>query len=144
MGCPDYFTKLQKIKITAYNKKEFFRSQLAAIAGTALDYFSVIFLTELVGVWYIYSNVIGASAGAAFNFLLGRYWAFNSRKDLIHTQAFRYVLVATGSLVLNTIGLYLLTEFSSLHYIVSKIIVGVLVAMTYNYLLQKFFVFKKT
>lgn len=100
-------------------------------------------LVELLGMWYVYANVIGASLGAVTNFLIGRYWAFQSSADSITGQAGRYAMVSLGSLLLNTLGLYLLTEYSPLNYIWAKIIVALLIAVTYNYLMQKKFVFRK-
>lgn len=97
----------------------------------------------MVGVWYVYAQIVGAVFGAIINFLLGRYWAFQSKEDKISNQAFRYALVSTGSLILNTAGLYLLTECSPLAPAPSKVIIGILVAVTYNYLMQKKFVFRK-
>lgn len=120
----------------------FFSAQIAAFIGTAVDFITVILLTELLGIWYVTSNAIGAAFGAITNFLLGRYWVFSSTEKKIYNQAFRYFLVAMGSLILNTLGVYLLTEYTSLHYIVSKIIVAVLIAFTYNFILQKNFVYK--
>jgi len=120
----------------------FFSAQVAAFLGTVVDFASVILLTELAGIWYVTSNVIGAALGAISNFLLGRYWVFESTEKKIYNQAFRYFLVAMGSLILNTLGLYLLTEYTSLHYIVSKVIVAVLIAVTFNFVLQKNFVYK--
>ena len=126
-----------------YNKKEFFRSQIAAFLGTAVDYLLVLGLTELAGLWYVFSNVVGASCGAITNFLLGKYWAFESKDGKMMYEAFSYTMVSLGSLILNTAGLYFLTEYTPLNYIVSKVIVGVLIGVFYNYLLQKHFVFRK-
>ena len=122
--------------------KEFLSAQVAAFIGTAIDFGVVIFLTEIIGTWYVVSNAIGATCGAITNFFLGRNWVFNSTRNKISNQAFRYFLVATGSMILNTLGIYLLTEFTVLNYIYSKIIVAVLIAFTFNFLLQKYFVFK--
>jgi putative flippase GtrA len=122
--------------------KEFLLAQIAAFIGTAVDFGVVIFLTEFFGIWYVISNAIGATYGAVTNFFLGRNWVFLSTKNKVSHQAFRYFLVATGSMILNTLGVYLLTEFTSLNYIYSKIIVAVIIAFTFNFLLQKYFVFK--
>lgn len=124
-------------------RRLFVGAQVAAIIGTAIDFLVVIFLTEVLGMWYVASNACGAAAGAISNFLLGRYWVFDAKEDKIYTQASRYVLVAIGSLVLNTLGVYLLTEFFEFHYIYSKVFVAIFIAITYNFLLQKNFVYKK-
>ena len=116
---------------------------MAAFIGTAVDYAIFFILKDLFGIWYVYANIVGATFGAITNFLLGRYWAFDSKTDKITHQAFRYALVSTGSLLLNTAGLYLLTEYTALSSTISKVIAGILVAVTYNYLMQKYFVFRK-
>jgi len=129
------------------NKKnflEFLRAQFAAFVGTLIDYSIFFILKDLVGVWYIYANIVGASAGAISNFLLGRYWAFNVQNEVVSKQASKYFLVSLGSLLLNTSGIYMLTEWLQLDPFVSKIIVGILVAFSFNFLLQKHFVFKKS
>jgi len=69
--------------------------------------------------------------GAITNFLLGRYWAFKSSDDDIKYQAGRYALVSAGSLLLNTAGIYLLTEFTPLESLPAKILVGILVRRRY-------------
>ena len=120
----------------------FVSAQIAAFIGTVVDFVTVYLLTEFGGVWYVISNSIGATLGAITNFLMGRYWVFHSTTKKIYHQAFRYFLVATGSMILNTLGVYLLTENTSLHYMLSKVIVAVIIAFTFNFFLQKNFVFK--
>ena len=123
-------------------KRLFAFAQVAAFAGTVVDFLLVIFLTEVVGIWYVASNALGATGGAITNFVLGRYWVFSAAQKKMFTQAFRYFLVAAGSMMLNTLGVYLLTEFTVLHYLASKIIVAIFIAFTFNFFLQKNFVFK--
>lgn len=139
LDAPIEDTKSSKKELT----KEFLSAQVAAFLGTVVDFGVVIFLTEIIGLWYVISNALGATGGAITNFFLGRNWVFQSTENKISHQAFRYFLVATGSMILNTLGVYLLTEFGSFNYIISKVIVAVLIALTFNFFLQKYFVFKK-
>ncbi len=122
--------------------KEFLRSQVAAFISTCIDYLTVIMLTELAGLWYIYSNVIGALLGAITNFSLGRHWTFKAQEGAVGNQAFKYALVSIGSVFLNTFGLYALKEWGNINYIIAKVVVGLLIAVCFNYVLQKHFVFK--
>ncbi len=121
----------------------FIRSQLAAFLATVADFLIVILLTEVFGIWYVISNAIGAFVGTVVSFLLGRYWVFVSVQRKIQHQAFRYILVSAGSLILNTLGVYLLTENSSLNYIYSKMIISLIVGIGFNFVLHKKFVFKE-
>lgn len=56
-------------------------------------------------------------------------------------QLWKYALVWTGNLLLNTGGVYVLACQAGLHYTVSKVVTSLLVAFLYNYPLQKNFVF---
>ena len=122
--------------------KLFLWAQGAAIIGTVVDFLGTLFFTEIVGILYWISNAMGAALGAITNFLLGRYFVFDAKHQKIQTQAFRYVLVSTGSLILNTAGVYFLTETFKFHYMGSKVIVAVIVAVTFNFFLQKNYVYK--
>ena len=131
-------TPKQKKSLT----KLFAAAQVAALAGTLVDFAATFFFTEVLGILYWVSNAMGAALGAITNFLLGRYWVFEAKEGKIEQQAFRYVLVSAGSLLLNTAGVYFITEFFGLHYMWSKVIVAVIVAVTYNFILQKNYVYK--
>jgi len=125
----------------------FVGAQFAAVMGTLVDFGTMLGLTELIGIWYVTATAIGSFFGAVTNFLLGRYFVFDATASRMRDQAFRYSLVAAGSLLLNTVGVYLVTEFiktenGGIPYFYSRIIVAVLVAVTYNFYLQKNFVFK--
>jgi putative flippase GtrA len=122
--------------------KLFIWAQGAAIVGTGVDFLATIFFTEVFGIRYWISNAMGAALGAISNFLLGRYMVFDAKHQRIQTQAFRYILVSAGSLILNTLGVYFLTETFAFHYVWSKSIVAIFIAVTFNFILQKNYVYK--
>jgi len=100
-------------------------AQIAAIAGTAIDFIFFFFLNNVVGIWYVFANIIGSLMGAITNFALGRYWVFTATESKIKDQAIRYFIVSAGSLFLNTLGIYLFTEFLGIDSNWSKIIVSI-------------------
>jgi len=53
-----------------------------------------------------------------------------------------YYVIANAVGALNTAGIYIITEFFSIDPNYSKVIISILVGICYNFLLQKYFVFK--
>jgi putative flippase GtrA len=118
------------------------RSQIASVTATVVDFFTLISLVEFGHVWYVAATVTGAFCGAVVNFVLGRHWSFDAGQEDVRGQAVRYAAVATVSLVLNSLGVYLLTEYAGLHYAVSKTIAAFLVGLLVNFPLHRRFVFR--
>jgi dolichol-phosphate mannosyltransferase len=127
--------------------RSFRRSQVTSAAATAVDFGLVFGLTELVGFWYVASVAIGAAAGAVTNFALNRRWAFRHTeadfawKHSVRHQAWRYALVSSGSLILNTLGVWALTETTGIPYGFSVVGVSLAVGFFFNFPLQRRFVF---
>ena len=57
-------------------------------------------------------------------------------------QLNRYVLVWIGNFLLNVSGLWVLIHYTGLNGMLAKVLTAVMVAVGYNYVLQKRFVFK--
>lgn len=123
------------------NSKMFLRFQLTAIIATSLDFLITIFLKEKSGLNYSLAVGLGATAGAITAFAFNRYWVFRSLEKHPIEQGIRYLLVAGGSIFLNTLGTFILTETLQLPYIVSKGIVAMIIGFTYSYYFSKRFVF---
>jgi putative flippase GtrA len=121
----------------------FSRSQVSAAVATGVDFAVLFGLVEFFGVWYVLSTAIGALAGAVTNFVMNRHWSFEAGDYAWRGQALRYTAVSAGSLALNTGGVYAATDGLGLHYALSVIVVSLLVALVYNYPLQRYFVFKR-
>ena len=83
----------------------------------------------------------GTIVGGVINFSMGRHWVFGAGEKKVYSQITKYILVWTGNLILTTTGVYLVTHYLNFNYIISKIIVTSTVGVTYNYLMQKKFVF---
>ncbi len=122
--------------------QSFSRAQVSSAAATVVDWGLLFILTEGLHVWYVVSVAIGAAAGSVTNFLINRHWSFQATHRGIHGQVFRYSLVAVGSLILNTAGVYVVTEWLHIHYFAPVVGVSLLVGFGFNYPLHHHFVFK--
>ncbi len=121
----------------------FLKAQVSSLLSTAVDFLITIILKEFFGVWYLVASVTGTICGGITNFLLGRIWVFSSKQKAAGPQVLKYALVWTGNLLLNAGGMYLFTDMFGIKYWISKVTVSLIVGIGYNYVLQKFFVFKK-
>jgi putative flippase GtrA len=119
----------------------FIRVQVASILGSAADYATTILLTEIIHCPYLISNFMGNMLGGTVQFNLCRHWAFKNAEGKMPVQAARFILAFAGNLILSAAGVYLLTRFAGFNYIVSKTITSVSLGVTYNYWIQKKFVF---
>lgn len=120
----------------------FFKYNVVALIATSVDFLVLISLTELAGFWYLISAFLGAVAGGFVGFVLERNWTFMSTSGSISKQAAKYILVSIGSILLNTLGLYLIVELSALPYIYAKVIVATLVGVGFNFFMHKYYIFK--
>jgi putative flippase GtrA len=117
------------------------RSQIASLTATVVDFSCLVFLVEVAHVWYVVATAIAGFLGAFVNFMLGRHWSFTANDEAFPGQAIRYAVVSAVSLALNSLGVYFLTEYFKIHYVVSKIITAVVVGVLFNFPLHRRFVF---
>ncbi len=120
-----------------------FRHQIAGIVATLADFGVLVILTEVFHIWYVFSTTLGAFAGTLINFFISSYWAFSGSKNSLRNQMFKYSIVSIGSLILNTSFVYLLTDWLLIDYKLSKLVTSIAIGWFYNFLLMRYFVFKK-
>lgn len=125
----------------------FAKAQVSSCLGGLVDYFVMIFFTEVFHVHYTISIAIGGVIGAVVNFLINKTWTFHSKEhpyDLpFWKQLSRFVLVVMNSILLKISGTYLLTTFVGIDYKISRIITDLIVSIMVNYMLQRHWVFKR-
>lgn len=120
----------------------FIKAQAASLAATLVDFSVTIIMKEWFRSWYLLASITGTIIGGITNFTMGRRWVFGNTVTAIPLQAVKYGIVWGGNLVLVSGGVFLVTHYGGISYIISKIIVSAVVGICYNYVLQKKFVFK--
>lgn len=121
----------------------FLRYNISAGTASSGDFLMLIFCTELLGIYYVVSTFIGSVTGATIAFILGRNWTFLNKEGRVSSQGGKFLIIMAGSVLFNTSGVYLFTEYIGIgHYTISKLIVAILVGITWNFPMQRNFVFK--
>ena len=122
--------------------ESFAKSQFSSMIATGVDFVIFIFLNDVLQIYYVFASGISAFFGALVSFILGRNWAFRKKDGKLSTQAFRYFLTSGTSILLNTAGIYILTETIGTTPLVSKIIISILVGVFFNFFMYRHFVYK--
>jgi putative flippase GtrA len=126
--------------------RTFSKAQVSAGIATAADYGVIFFSAEVLKLWYVLAVALGALVGAVSNFLINRHWSFKGGFDrktsAWHGQAFRYAWVSGASLLLNTGGVWFVTETLKIHYAISVFAVSIAVGVFFNYPLHRNYVFR--
>ena len=121
----------------------FCKAQFSAWIASAIDFLVTIITAHFIGFWYGYSTFVGALAGGIVNCAINYRWVFRPNGIKKRRVVTRYIIVWTGSIMLNTLGTLVLTELTGFSFIIVKAIIAVIVAVVWNYQMQRLFVFKK-
>ncbi len=141
------FNKRIKLKKMLERIFIFTKAQMSAFTGGLVDYGVMVFFTEVFHVHYTISIIIGGVIGAIVNFSLNKKWTFYSKshtyRHQLNGQLLRFVLVVVNSILLKSLGTYLITTYMHIDYKISRIIVDLIVSILFNYTLQRCWVFAK-
>lgn len=118
----------------------FLKANIASIIASLGDYLITILAVHFFNTHAIVGGVIGTVCGGIINFLIGRHWVFVAGSGNGYSQGFKYFLVWSGNLALNAAGMYLFIKAGT-NFIIAKVATSLLVAVAYNYPLQKHYVF---
>lgn len=119
----------------------FLKAQASSLTASATDFLVTALTVGIFGWWYLAGSITGTVAGGLVNFYINRNWVFNAGTAEVRQQMIRYTMVWVGNLLLVTLFVYLLTHFFKLNYLFSKIAVSVVIGISYNYYMQKQFIF---
>lgn len=130
---------------------QFLEAQTSSVLSTAVDFAVTALLVKFAGMWYVIANALGALSGGSINCVVNYNWAFKGTEQRKRTIFCRYILVWMGSIILNTAGTALLANILSHDgtpkalgtVMESKTVIAILVAILWNYLMQKKYVYKK-
>ena len=109
-----------------------FKFGLVGLSGMAID-FSVTWLCkEKFGFNKYLSNSLGFCFAVSSNFLLNRYWTFESTAQPFIAQFARFMLVSLSGLVINNLLLYMLVKkLPSNFYLLKLVVIGLVFFWNY-------------
>jgi putative flippase GtrA len=129
---------------------QFIRAQFSSLSATGVDYAVTAILFQFCSVGYVWSALLGAMCGGLFNGIVNYEWTFRGTDRSRRGVALRYIVVWGGSILLNAWGVKLAVALLSDNASVSlplfmtlRIIIAILVAVLWNFNLQKHWVYRR-
>lgn len=119
--------------------RQFLAFASAGAVGTVAHY---LLLMVLVMVWKydaVIASTLGFLLGLSVNYLLSHHWVFRSRKRYAQT-AFKFFLIASVGLGLNTGLMYLAVTKIGIHYLLAQLI-ATAVVLLWNFAGNRFWTF---
>src|SRR3954463_6202894 len=116
------------------------RATVASVIATVIDYGTFTALVGIAGVYTGTSRALGALLGAITNFTVNKLWTFRTGGDSVWHEGPRYAAISLTSLLLNTLGVVLLTDGLHWNPLLAAAVVGTLVAVGWNLPLHRHFV----
>lgn len=124
------------------HRREVFRYLIVGGSGFFLDVGVLYLIKQLIGASAILGVVCSQAIVIVYNFLLNKYWSFQSVSN-VSGQFVRYLAVVAINYCSGVGAMYLFHDVFGYHYIGVRIVtVGFFVPI--NFLLYKYWIYKKT
>lgn len=120
----------------------FAKAQTSAAGATCVDYATRIVFDMIIGLTYVQATFLGALVGGLVNCCINYRWVFDTNDCSKRSVTWRYFVVWTGSIIFNTVGTAFFKEVVHLKAYTSMIVTSALVAVCWNYMMQRSFVFR--
>jgi putative flippase GtrA len=120
--------------------RQFIKFNFVGLLNTALD-FAVFTLLTWLGVYYILAQCISYGVGMINSYTLNKYWTFAQKGRLEPKQAFRFIMLNLGSLLLSLGLLAIFRDQWMMKVLLAKLLTTVITTLV-NYAGNKLWVFR--
>ena len=112
---------------------------VVGLLSLAVEYAVLLFLVEVMGVWYLAATTVAYAVSVAFNYALSTKYVFRHREGMGRGPEFSvYMGLAVIALGLNDLFMYLGVDGLGIPYQLMKLIATFIVTW-YNFFSRKFF-----
>lgn len=120
---------------------KFCRFFFVGFAGAAMDFSFTFLLKEKAKIHKLIANAFGFLTGASTTFILNRIYTFHNSNPEVFTQYFKFIVVSSIGLSINTLIIYVLTEKYKWNFYISKVGAAIIV-LFWNFFANYYYTFK--
>lgn len=121
-------------------KKEFAKYFLIGISAVVLDIATLFIFKEYLRLRPVSAVIINQLFLLNYVFYLNKYWAFKNR-DITKPQIIKFFLLAGANYIFSVLWMLIWNEHLGFNYLLVRLI-NIALAVSWNFLLYKFWVFK--
>ena len=118
---------------------------IVGLSGVLVNEGILWLLSGVLGIYYLYSAIVSIESSIISNFSLNNIWTFREKRvkhENFFAKFIKYNLSCLIGVGLNIVILWAVTEFFSVHYLISNLF-GIAVAVIWNYYVSVKWVWKK-
>ena len=123
------------------SQRQFIKYFIIGSSAFVLDMLTLFILKEWLGLTPTWAIVVNQILMINYVFFLNKYWSFKA-DGVTHKQIFRYLIVAVSNYFIAIAWMWIFNEKAGLQYLLVRAS-NIVLAVTWNFLLYKFFVYKK-
>ena len=126
--------------MTTKNKTVTQAAKYLVVGGicTIVDMVLLYILAEYIGLFYVLAAAISFTTGVALNYFLCTGWIFEESKIKNKgVEILMYFVISIIGLLINIVGIWLLTNFLSQHFMLSKFLATAL-TLIWNFCSRKY------
>ncbi len=122
---------------------ELVRFCLGGAIAVLVGYVFLYTLTEFLFVWYVLSSVISYLTSQALNFIIQKIWVFKNKESKTTKKQFViYMSLSVIYFLINTIMIYVLTDYCHIYYILSQVILTIVISIASWFTTKRIFAHK--
>lgn len=122
-------------------KNEIILYLIFGILTTIVNILSYLFITDILNIHYLISNIIAWFLSVLFAYITNRIWVFKSKNDNLIKEFGLFLSGRIFSGVLDTTLMFLFIGIFLWNDLISKIIINIIVVIV-NYIISKVIVFE--
>jgi len=135
----------KKLQLNRLWEKEIFRQFVkfcfVGFANTIIDFSVYIFVSRVLGVYFLYANILAIIVAMTFSFFLNKYWTFKNLEKKIKTQYIKFTLVNLVYFFLNNSIVFILVANFKFYDLGAKA-VAIIVGLFWNFIANRYWTFK--
>jgi len=121
---------------------QFVKFCIVGLGNTIIDYGVYLFFSRLIGLHFLFSNILAILTAMTFSFFANKYWTFENFENKIKSQYAKFFLIGAVYFILNNAIFYFCVNYLLIYDLLAKII-AIAIGLFWNFIANKHWTFQR-